>query len=730
VKLRNHVLLLVFATVVPMVLFAAALILYNARLHQEAAERGMRDTARALALALDREIHDIITGVQTLAASHHLDDPADLARFYEEAATVSRSFGAWAVLSEPSGRQRFNTLRPFGTPLPEPSEKSLEMMRAVAARREPFVSNLLIGTVTRRPAVVVAVPVIRGGQVRYVLDFPFEPAVFGRLLREAGLSPGWIATIADREGVIVASAPETGGDVGRPLPASWRQRIAGEGEGFLSGTGLLNEDVYAAFKQSRQAGWVVAVAASASLVQAPFRRSLLALSAGGAVLLVVACGLAYVLSSRITGPIVALAESLKRAPDRTPTAPRGSGVQEVEELRRALEEASHHKTAGEALREADRRKDEFLAMLSHELRNPLNAMLGWLRLLRGGTLDAPATRRALDVIARSVNQQSRLIADLLDVSRIVAGKLALRMQAVDLPALVGGVVESVRPGFDAKSVTLSSSVAADAGPVHGDPERLRQVVENLLSNALKFTTEGGIVSIALTRAEAAAVRLTVMDTGAGIRSELLPHIFERFRQGDSTSTRQAGLGLGLAIVRFVVDAHGGTVRAQSAGPGKGTTFTVELPLARVGELPPLADVIAPVAVSARSLDGVTVLIADDDADTREILAAIVSQHGGAPATVGCGVHDALAALARRRPDVLVCDLAALDDAGFALIRELRTRPAAEGGTTPALAVTSDVQLENGEAVLAAGFQAHLAKPVEPEALVRAIARLAAPETTG
>jgi CheY-like chemotaxis protein/anti-sigma regulatory factor (Ser/Thr protein kinase) len=291
-------------------------------------------------------------------------------------------------------------------------------------------------------------------------------------------------------------------------------------------------------------------------------------------------------------------------------------------------------------------------------------------------------------------------------------------------------VESLRPGFDAKSVTLSSSVAADAGPVHGDPERLRQVVENLLSNALKFTPEGGIVSIALTRAEPAAVRLTVMDTGAGIRSELLPHIFERFRQGDSTSARQAGLGLGLAIVRFVVDAHGGTVRAQSAGPGKGTTFTVELPLARVGELPPLADVIAPVAVSARSLDGVTVLIADDDADTREILAAIVSQPGGAPATVGCGVHDALAALARRRPDVLVCDLAALDDAGFALIRELRTRPAAEGGTTPALAVTSDVQLENGEAVLAAGFQAHLAKPVEPEALVRAIARLAAPETTG
>jgi signal transduction histidine kinase/ActR/RegA family two-component response regulator len=725
VKLRNHVLLLVLVTVVPMVLFAAALIFYNARLQHQAAERGMRDTARALALALDREIHDLTTGVKTLAASRHLDAPVDLRRFYEEAATVSKSFGGWAVLSDPSGRQLFNTLRPFGAELPVPSEKSLEMMRAVAARREPFVSNLLIGAVSRRPAAILAVPVVRGGEVRYILDFPLEPSAFTRLLREAALSPGWIATITDREGVVVAWVPDTANHVGRRLPTPWLERVTGSAEGFLAGTEFSGESVYAAYQRSRESGWMVAVAAPASVVEAPFRRSLLALSAGGALLLVAAFALAYVLSSRITGPIVALADSLKRAPERTPAAPRAAEVEEVEQLRRALEEATHHKIAGEALREANRRKDEFLAMVSHELRNPLNAMLGWLRLLRGGTLDAPATRRALDVIERSVNQQSRLIADLLDVSRIVAGKLTLRMQLVELPALVGGVVESARPGFDAKAVTLSSSVAPDAGPVHGDPERLRQVVENLLSNALKFTPEGGIVSIALSHAEV-GVRLTVMDTGAGIRADLLPHVFERFRQGDSTSTKQAGLGLGLAIVRFVVEAHGGRVRAQSAGPGKGATFAVELPLARAtaGERTAVADVTAAVAVSAQSLDGVTVLIADDDADTREVLAAIVAQHGGAPTTVGSGTSDALAAIARRRPHVLVCDLAVPGDDHFALIRALRARPAAHGGTTPALAVTSDVQLEGGEAVLAAGFQSHLAKPVEPEALVRAIARLA------
>jgi signal transduction histidine kinase/ActR/RegA family two-component response regulator len=713
-KLRNHILLLVVATVVPMTLFAAALIFYNARLQQQAAERGMRDTVRALALALDREIHDITTGVQTLAASRHLDDPPDLRRFYEEAVSVSRSFGGWAVLSDPSGRQFFNTLRPFGEELPLPSAKSLEMMRAVAVRRRPFVSNLVVGTVTRRPAVTVAVPVIRGAHVRYVLDFPFEPAAFARLLKEAALSPAWIATIADRDGVVVAWVPDTSNFIGRRLPGHWLESLAGSTEGFLEGKGLSDEDVYAAYTRSSQSGWVVAVAAPASVVEAPFRRSLLALSAGGAMLLAVASLLAYVLSNRITAPIVALAESLKRSSDLTPTPASASAVEEIEELRRALEEATRHRIAGEALREADRRKDEFLAMVSHELRNPLNAMLGWLRLLRGGTLDAPATRRGLDVIERSVHQQGRLISDLLDVSRIVAGKLTLKMEPVDLPALVGGVVESSRPTFDAKSVTLTSSVAADAGTVRGDSERLRQVVENLLSNALKFTPEGGIVSIVLARAEPDIARLSVTDTGAGIAPDFLPHVFERFRQAEGASARsQPGLGLGLAIVRFVVEALGGSVRVQSAGLGKGATFTVDLPV--------VGGVVG--GHSPRLLDGVSVLIADADADTREVLAAIVAQHGGVPTTVN-GAREALATVAGRRPDVLVCDIAMQGGDGVALIRELRSRPATEGGTTPALAVSADVRVDDTETLLAAGFQAHLAKPVEPAELVRAIARLA------
>jgi signal transduction histidine kinase/ActR/RegA family two-component response regulator len=612
-----------------------------------------------------------------------------------------------------------NTSRPFGAELPVPSAPSLEMMRGVAARGRPFVSNLFIGAVTQQPAVIVAVPVIRGGQVRYILDFPLQPTSFTQLLREAALSPGWIATITDRDGTIVARVPDTGDSVGRPAPARWLQGVGRAAEGFLEGRVLTDAPVYAAFKRSRETGWVVGVAAPATAVEAPFQRSLLALSAGGLGFLTVASALAFVLSRRITGPIAGLARSV-REPQDAGTA--RSSVTEVEELRRALEEGIQHKVAGEALREADRRKDEFLAVLSHELRNPLNAMLGWLRLLRGGTLDAPATRRALDVIERSVDQQRRLIADLLDTSRIVAGKLTLKMEPVDLPALVGGVVEAARPGFEAKSVTLTSSVLATAGTVQGDPERLRQVVENLLSNALKFTPEGGLVTVTLARGEGDTARLTVADTGIGISADFLPHIFERFRQADSASTRsQAGLGLGLAIVQYVVQAHGGSLRASSGGPGKGATFRVDLRVRKTRARPAARE---PAAVSARSLEGVTVLIVEDDADTRELLAAVVAQHGGMPATVS-GAREALAAIPRRRPDVLVCDIAMPGDDGFTLIRALRSRPADEGGTTPAVAVTAYARVEDAEAILTAGFQAHLAKPAEPAELVRVIGALVA-----
>jgi len=727
VKLRTHLILLTLATVVPVVLFAVGLIVYQTRLERSSLERGMRDTSRALALALDRDVNDIKAGVEALTASRYLDGRGDLPHFYEEANTISKGFGGWAVLSDPSGRQLLNTSRPLGVELPMPTPAGLAMMRNVVAGRKTFVSNVFIGTVSRQPAVIIAAPVIRDGQVRYVVDFSFPPTQFTKLLQEAGLSRGWIALITDRDGGVVARVPDPAAFVGHQEGEAWAMVTARSDEGFVKGEVLKAPSVYAAYSRSKETGWVVGVAAPVKRVESGIRRSFFALSSGGVLLLAIGCGFAYVLGKRIAAPIVALAESLTGKPTASP--PAQSGVTEVEDLRRALDDARmagrRAELAHAARQEAEtanRAKDDFLAVLSHELRTPLNATFGWVRMLRSGRLDAGATARALEVIERNVNQQARLISDLLDASRIVFGRLDLSLQSVDFPALVAGVVESVRPSADAKSVSLKADLDPDAGPVHGDPDRLRQVVENILGNAIKFTPQNGAVNVQLVRDIDA--RLIVSDTGRGIDPELLPHIFERFRQSDGTSTRaHAGLGLGLAIVRHLVELHGGRVRAESAGAGQGATFTVILPVAAA----PMADAGAQHqgsrAAAGERLDGIRVLVIEDDADSRDLVAAVLAQSGAVTFTAAGGA-DGMSMARRVRPDVLICDLAMPDEDGLAVVRKLKSWAAEVGVTLPALALSAYARAEDRDRALAVGFDRYMTKPVEPTDLVRAVARLA------
>ena len=726
-KLRTHLIVLTLATVVPAVLFAVGLIVYHTRLDRSSLERGMRDTARALALALDRDVNDIKTGIETLSASKYLNGPVDLAHFYEEAATVSKGFGGWAVLSDPSGRQIINTSRPLGAALPIPTMASLEMMRSVADGRKTFVSNVFIGTVSRQPAVIVAAPVIRDGQVRYILDFPFPPTQFTKLLQEASLSRGWLALIPDRDGGVVARVPDAAAFVGRKEGQEWTTQTASGGEGFVKGDVLRGPAVYAAYSRSRETGWVVGVAAPITLVDAGIRRSMLALSGGGVLLLAVACGLAYVLGKRIAAPIVALSDSLKAEPE-APLPPAQSRVSEVEDLRRALEDARaagrRAELAHAARREAEaanRAKDDFLAVLSHELRTPLNATFGWVRMLRSGRLDGAAAEHGLEVIERNVTQQSRLISDLLDASRIVFGRLELSLQAVDFPALVASVVESIRPSAEIRAIGLKSELDPDAGPVNGDPDRLRQVVENILGNAIKFTPPNGSVTVRLARDGDAC--LTVSDTGRGIDPELLPHIFERFRQSDSASTRgHAGLGLGLAIVRHLVELHGGRVRAESEGVGQGATFTVVLPIVASAE--DTASALQPAASqsSGERLEGVRVLVVEDDADTRELVATVLGKAGAVTFTAS-NARDGIGMAPRVRPDVLVCDLAMPDQDGLAVVQQVKAWAAEAAVALPALALTAYARAEDREQALAEGFDRYLAKPVEPSELVRAVAGL-------
>ncbi|HWB10958.1 MAG TPA: response regulator [Pirellulales bacterium] len=386
-------------------------------------------------------------------------------------------------------------------------------------------------------------------------------------------------------------------------------------------------------------------------------------------------------------------------------------------------------TLNSEAREANRIKDEFLATLSHELRTPLTAMLGWTQLLRTGALGADETARGLEIIERNVLAQAKLIDDLLDVSRIITGKLRLNVRLLSLVSVVEAALDVVRPAAEAKGIQIETDLDPDAADLNGDPDRLQQVVWNLLVNAVKFSTTGAKVRVWLCR-HAGRTRIGVSDNGEGIDRDILPHIFDRFRQADS-STRRAhgGLGLGLAIVRHVVELHGGTVLAESPGPGLGATFVVELPVAAAAvERPePQPDAgAAPQVCSAPeelNLSDLHVLVVDDEPDGREMVAMVLSNHH-AKVTTASSAREALALLLRSPPDVLVSDIGMPEQDGYDLIREVRRLSRAEVAQVPALALTAFAREEDRLQALAAGFQMHLSKPFAPGDLVAGVAMLA------
>jgi PAS domain S-box-containing protein len=384
----------------------------------------------------------------------------------------------------------------------------------------------------------------------------------------------------------------------------------------------------------------------------------------------------------------------------------------------------------EEAREANRTKDEFLAMLSHELRTPLSAIVGWAHMLRTGGLDAATVARAIETIDRNAKVQNQLIEDILDVSRIVAGKFHLEMRSIDLVRIVEAACDTVAPTAAAKGVELRQdldSAVRPCCPAIGDPDRLQQVVWNLLTNAVKFTPKGGTVTVAVRRQDKPGeFEIVVRDTGAGIAADFIPHIFERFRQAGTGSRRQGGLGLGLSIVRHIVESHGGNVMATSAGEGKGSTFTVRLPIVEAGaegqRVPPISREQSGLDEAPR-LDGVRVLVVEDEADARHLLAAVL-QKRGAQVFLAATAVEALDVLERERPDVLLSDIALQDEDGYSLIRKVRSLPQDRGGRIPAAALTGYGRLEDRMRALSAGFQLHAAKPVEPSELVAVVASLA------
>ena len=368
-------------------------------------------------------------------------------------------------------------------------------------------------------------------------------------------------------------------------------------------------------------------------------------------------------------------------------------------------------------------KDEFLAVLSHELRTPLNAIVGWAHLLRESRrLDHTQVARGLEAIDRNAAIQTQIVSDVLDISRMTSGKLRLSPRRIDPGEVVQAAMDTVRPAAEAKGIALDAVLPEKPEFVYADADRLQQVVWNILQNAVKFTPAGGRVEARLARRDS-HVAIAVSDTGAGIKADFLPHVFESFRQADSSiSRRHGGLGLGLAIVKQIVELHGGRVEAESEGEGRGTTVTVRLPLMAL-----TTDVAAARDEERRhptpQLAGVSVLVVDDHADTRDVV-AMALQQAGATVVTAAGAAEALAVLRERRPNVLLCDLEMPGESGYELMQKLRALPQDAGGLTPAIALTAYARDEDRVRTLLAGFQRHLAKPARPDDLATAVAALA------
>lgn len=406
---------------------------------------------------------------------------------------------------------------------------------------------------------------------------------------------------------------------------------------------------------------------------------------------------------------------------------------DIDDQKRAADERAalleSERVARSEAERASRLKDEFLLTLSHELRTPLNAILGWSQMLRRGKADAAKTAHGLDIIERNVRVQAQLIDDLLDMSRIISGKLRLNIQHVELGSVIEAAFETVRLSAEAKDIRLQKVIDPLAGIVLGDPARLQQIVWNLLSNAIKFTPKSGRVQVVLERVSS-HVEISVIDTGQGIKLEFLPYVFERFRQADASTTRNhGGLGLGLAIVKHLTELHGGSVRAKSAGEGKGATFVVTLPLVVVHpqEVEPEdfgweTAKSAAVEYEEPTLNGLKVLVVDDEPDARALVKCILEERNAEVMTAG-SAKEALKALSCERPDVLVSDIGMPQDDGYQLIRKVRALPPDQGGKIPAVALTAYARSEDRKQALLSGYQMHVAKPVEPSELIAVVASL-------
>jgi PAS domain S-box-containing protein len=869
-RLRAILALLVLTTTLPLGLFAGLLIVRSSHDQRTLIERRNLETARAVSVAIDQHVQSVRTTLQAVAATEILDAP-DRSTFNTVALRLVPTQPGWyaVLLVHPSGALIADTaLGPNDTP----SFTTSGWVQSVVSSKRPAVSNLFQDPATGGHFFVVAVPVLRGGEVRSVLAAQIRASSVSDILRRQNVPPSGVIAVVDGVSQIMARTRNEAEYIGRPPSPDFVTMLTRTGEGSWRSVTLEGVPSYASLSRSPITGWSVGIGLPTAEIDAPIFRSMWALGLVGALVLGIGVACALVLSTFIVRALAGgervvagpsriveadelstalleaanilearirerdqalfaervarsssekdearLAVTLRSIGDAVITTDPAGAItmlnpvaqaltgwseaaavgQPIESVFRIIQEDTRQRVenpvskvfregrivglANHTLliardgretpiedsaapirgsdgmligivlvfrdaserREAERRrqevlrseqyarreaeelsrsKDEFVATVSHELRTPLNAIYGWVRLLRSGNLNESQRTHALEVVERNTRAQAQLIEDLLDMSRVVTGNLRLEMRRVDLANVVRAAADAVKPAAEAKELAVALNLDAGVGPISGDPDRLQQIVWNLLTNSVKFTPKGGRIEVSLS-AEGSDAVLRVADNGMGIPADLLPHVFERFRQGASSAARShGGLGIGLSLVRHLVELHGGTASAASDGDGHGATFTVRIPLLGTRVINEPLAVAAPQTGSGEAPKGalarLTVLVVDDDEDARDLISTTL-RYAGAQVTTAGSVPAALKALDVSSPDVIVSDIAMPDRTGYDFVRQVRST--ARLSRIPAIALTAYGRVEDRERALGAGFNFHVAKPVDPQHLVQTVA---------
>jgi signal transduction histidine kinase len=732
VRVRAHLALLAIVILVPVVALSAAGLHILLRAERASAHANVRETARAVALAVDRELAAAEAALRVLATSRYLAE-GDLRGFYGQATIARTSDNAWIVLFDRDAQQVVNTRFPLGSRL---ARRNLpEIVTQVMQSQRFTVSDIYQGAMAQKPIVTVDVPVPLDNGQRYVLTQAFFPEYFSQLIKERELPEGWIVGIFDSNGATIARSVRHEEFVARPgnpelVAAAQRSR-----EGELEHPSREGIPVFDAFTHTSRAGWFVAVGVPQEVLEAPARRAVGVAGLGMLVALGGAVVVAFLLGRRLERAIAGAARSASALGRGEAPLFSASNVSEIDQLQatlaeagailmrernarevaeaeraRLLESEQEARRLAEAQNEA---KDEFLAMLGHELRNPLSAISGAVAVMESEAARPEAQAYAREVVARQSGHLGRIVDDLLDMSRVMTGKIRLDRQRVDLAEAARRCVGTLT----AAGRTSRHALKVNAQPtwVEADPTRLDQVVANLLVNALKYTPDGGDIEVEV-RPDGADALLMVRDTGVGISAALLPRVFDVFVQGAASLERgQGGLGIGLALVQRLVQMHGGSVSAASEGEGKGSVFTVRL--AGVAPSEPAAGGVEKPAAGATP--GVRVLIVDDHEDARMTLRMLLELLGYAVIEAPDGV-EALRVAAAGRPDVAVVDIGLPGIDGYEVARRLRADPATRA--IPLIALTGYGQQEDRRRALEAGFDEHLVKPVDAQHLVDAMTR--------